>query len=83
MLFSNTAGYSNPEVVRLFEEAATSTSDDKRQELYSAVQKILVEDVPIVWLIEQDYPNFIDKKLKDVITTAIGVHETFGAVSFG
>lgn len=83
VLFSNTAGYSNPEVDRLFEEAATATSDDKRQELYSAVQKILVEDVPIVWLIEQDYPNFIDKKLKNVITTAIGVHETFGAVSFG
>jgi peptide/nickel transport system substrate-binding protein len=83
VLFSNTAGYSNPEVDRLFEEAATATSDAKRQELYSAVQKILVEDVPIVWLIEQDYPDFIDKKLKDVITTAIGVHETFGAVSFG
>jgi peptide/nickel transport system substrate-binding protein len=83
VLFSNTSGYSNPEVDRLFEEAATATSDDKRQELYSAVQKILVEDVPVVWLIEQDYPNFIDKRLKNVITTAIGVHETFGAVQFG
>lgn len=83
ILFSNTAGYSNPEVDRLFEEAAVAASDAKRRELYSAVQKLLVEELPIVWLIEQDYPNFIDKRLKDVITTAIGVHETFGAVSFG
>jgi peptide/nickel transport system substrate-binding protein len=83
ILFSNTAGYSNPEVDRLFEEAAVATSDDKRQELYSQVQRILVEDVPVVWTFEQDYPNFIDKRLKNVLSTAIGVHETFGSVSFG
>ncbi|KAA0075118.1 ABC transporter substrate-binding protein [Tardiphaga sp. P9-11] len=83
ILFSNTAGYSNPEVDRLFEEAAVATSDDKRQELYSQVQRILVEDVPVVWTFEQDYPNFIDKRLKNVLSTAIGAHETFGSVSFG
>jgi peptide/nickel transport system substrate-binding protein len=83
ILFSNTAGYSNPEVDRLFEEAALSTSDAKRQELYSAVQKILVEDVPVVWMLEQNYPNFIDKRLKNVLLTAIGVHETFGSVTYG
>ncbi len=82
IMFSNTAGYSNPEVDRLFEEAATASPDEKRQELYSAVQKALVEDVPIVWLLEQDFPTFTDKKLKNVTTTAIGVHETFGAVRF-
>jgi peptide/nickel transport system substrate-binding protein len=83
ILFSNTAGYSNPEVDRLFEEAALSTSDAERQELYSAVQKILVEDVPVVWMLEQNYPNFIDKRLKNVLLTAIGVHETFGSVTYG
>ena len=82
ILFSNTAGYSNPEVDRLFEAAAVETVDSKRQELYSAVQKILVEDVPVAWMFEQDTPNFIDKKLKNVITTSIGVHETFGSVYF-
>jgi peptide/nickel transport system substrate-binding protein len=83
ILFSNTAGYSNPEVDRLFEEAATSTSEAKRQELYSQVQKILVEDVPVVWMFEQAYPTFIDRRLKNVTTTAIGVHESFSDVSFG
>jgi peptide/nickel transport system substrate-binding protein len=83
ILFSNTACYSNPEVDRLFDEAAVSTSDAKRQELYSQVQKILVEDVPVIWMFEAEYPNFIDKRLKNVLSTAVGVHETFGAVSFG
>ncbi|MDB5619113.1 ABC transporter substrate-binding protein, partial [Tardiphaga sp.] len=82
ILFSNTAGYSNPEVDRLFEEAAVATSDLKRQELYSAVQKILIEDVPVAWMFEAEYPNFIDKRLKNVVSTAIGVHETFGSVSY-
>lgn len=83
ILFSNIAGYSNPEVDRLFEEAAVATDDKKRQELYSQVQKLVVEDVPIAWMIEQDFPNFIDKKVKNVITTGIGVHETFGVVTIG
>ena len=43
--------------------------------------EVVVEEVPIVWLVEQDYANFMDKKLQNVITTAIGVHETFGTVS--
>jgi peptide/nickel transport system substrate-binding protein len=47
------------------------------------VQKILVEDVPVVWMFEQAYPTFIDKRLKNVTTTAIGVHESFSDVSFG
>ena len=83
VLFSNTAGYSNPEVDKLFDEAAVATSDAKRQELYSAVQKLLVEEMPVCWMFEAEYPNFIDKRLKNVLTTGIGVHETFGAVSFG
>ncbi|NEV78247.1 ABC transporter substrate-binding protein [Rhodopseudomonas sp. BR0C11] len=83
ILFSNTCGYSNPEVDRLFEEAATATSDDTRQELYSQVQKIMVEEVPVAWLLEIEYPNFMDKRLKNVVTSAIGVHDTFGTVSFG
>ena len=81
IMFSNTAGYANPEVDRLFEEAAVAGSDAKRQELYSAVQKILGEDVPIVWLLEQDFPTITNKKVKNVTTTGIGVHETFGAVT--
>ena len=83
VLFSNMAGYSNPEVDRLFEEAAVALDEGRRRELYSQVQKIVVEDCPLVWLVEQDFPNFIDKRLKNVITTGVGVHDTFGQVTLG
>lgn len=80
ILFSNTEGYSNPAVDKLFDEAAVATDETKRQALYTEVQKILAEDVPVAWLLETDSPNFIDKSLHNVITTGIGVHETFGSV---
>jgi peptide/nickel transport system substrate-binding protein len=83
ILFSNTCGYSNPEVDRLFEQAAVATDDADRQKLYSEVQKILVEDVPVAWLLEQDSPTFYDKAFENIVTTGIGVHETFGAVTKG
>lgn len=81
ILFSNTQGYSNPEVDRLFDEAASALDEKKRQELYTRVQQILVEDVPVAWTLEIEYPIIYDRSLKDVVTTAIGSHETFGAVT--
>ena len=77
VLFSNTEGYENPEVDRLFAEAATKTKDAERQELYSQVQKILVDELPVLWMAEQRYPTLHDSQLKDVITSAIGVNANF------
>lgn len=77
VMFSNTMGYENPEVDRLFAEAAMETDPEQRQDLYSKVQKILVEDVPVAWLMEMQFPTLKDKRLKGAITTAIGVNETY------
>lgn len=82
ILFSNTEGYSNPEVDRLADEAASETVDAKRQALYSRMQNVLVEDVPIAWLVELEFPTVYDKRLQNLVTTAIGVHESFANVYF-
>src|SRR3546814_8348494 len=42
--FNNVEGYSNPEVDKLFAEAAVASPDSKRQELYDKVQKILIDE---------------------------------------
>jgi len=80
ILFSNTQGYSNPEVDKLFDQAAVELDDAKRQELYSKVQQILVEDVPVAWTLELEYPIIYDKAFKNIVSTSIGSHETFGTV---
>lgn len=82
VMFTNTCGYSNPEVDQLFADAAIQTTREKRQELYTKVQKILVEDVPVLWMTEQLYPTIYDKRLKDLITTSIGVNGNFATARF-
>jgi len=80
VLFSNVGGYSNPRVDELFDKAASEVDDKKRQEMYSEIQRILVTDVPVAWLLELDFPTFVDKRFKNVVTSAIGVRDTFADV---
>ncbi|WPB58824.1 ABC transporter substrate-binding protein [Xylophilus sp. GOD-11R] len=82
IMFTNTVGYSNPEVDRLADAAATETEDAKRQALYSQMQKLIVEDVPIAWLVEMEFPTISDKRVQNLVTTAIGIHESFDTVYF-
>ncbi|MDB5819060.1 MAG: twin-arginine translocation pathway signal, partial [Rhizobacter sp.] len=82
ILFTNTEGYVNPEVDKLADAAALEVNDAKRQALYSEMQKILVEDVPIAWLVEMEFPTIYDKRIQNLVTTAIGIHESFDNVYF-
>ena len=72
--FGNVGGYSNPEVDRLFAEAAIAPAE-KRQELYTKVQKILAEELPVLWLLEIDFPTIYRCNVKNLITTGIGVND--------
>lgn len=81
VMFSNTMGYSNPKVDELFAAAAKENDPAKRQAMYSEVQKVLVDDVPVVWLLEMQFPTFVSKKFNNVITTGIGVNESYESVS--
>ncbi len=77
VMFSNTMGYANPEVDRLFEAAAKENDAAKRQEMYSQVQKLIVEDVPVAWMLEMEFPTLLNTRVHDAVTTAIGVNETY------
>ena len=52
--FSNGAGYRNPQIDRLFDEAATMSDHAARRERYVAIQRILADDVPYFWLIDSE-----------------------------
>ncbi len=52
VLFSNGAGYRNPEVDRLLDAAAASAERAERAGLYAQMQQILTEDLPYFWLID-------------------------------
>lgn len=50
--FTNGAGYSNPEVDELFDEAVAELDPDVRGELYGEVQELIAADLPYLWLLE-------------------------------
>lgn len=78
--FTNTGGYANPRVDELFLAARGAAAAAERQRAFSEVQKILVEEVPQIWLTELSFPTVHDKKVRNVITTGLGVSKSFGDV---
>ncbi|WP_217808046.1 ABC transporter substrate-binding protein [Oceanibacterium hippocampi] len=77
VLFTNHAGYANPEVDALFNKAAVSVDEEERKQLYSQVQKILVDDAAVLWLVELVWPTVYNKKLHNVVTGASGPNSSF------
>jgi peptide/nickel transport system substrate-binding protein len=81
--FTNIMGYQNPVVDALFDKAGRATDAAERRAAFSEIQKLLVEDVPIGWLIELSFPTFHDRRLTNVVTLGTGVHAPYDDVSFG
>ena len=72
VISTNVEGYSNPAIDDLFARAPLMTSDGEAQKLYSEAQRILSDDVPVVYLTELEFPTFINKQFRDVIVDASG-----------
>ena len=81
--FTNTGGYKNPKVDELFTEARNATDPADRQKAFTDVTKLLVAEVPQLWILEMAFPTFTEKRLHDVIELGTGVHASFDDVFFG
>ena len=80
--FTNTGGYSNPNVDALFTTARESGDPAVRAKAFSEVQAILCEEVPQIWLMELAWPTIHEKRLHNVIRTAMGPNACFAQVYF-
>lgn len=76
--FNNVEGYSNPKVDELFAAGAKEVDPAKRQVIYSQLQKILVDEVPVIWLHEIKFPTLYRTKVKNLISSGIGLNDSFG-----
>ncbi|MGI4797049.1 MAG: ABC transporter substrate-binding protein [Janthinobacterium lividum] len=83
IVFTNTGSYTNPEVDRLFAEARKAPLPADRQTAFFAVQKLLVEQIPQIWLLEMSFPTIHDKKVHNLLEYGTGVHACFDDVSIG
>ncbi|MGH7153007.1 MAG: hypothetical protein ACREF3_03685 [Acetobacteraceae bacterium] len=73
VLASNVEGYSNPKVDDLFARAAATANEAEAQKLYSEVQHILSDEVPVLYLTELQFPTFADNSFHDVVVNCEGV----------
>lgn len=78
--FVNNQGYVNPAMDALWDKAAAATSDSERQQLYSNIQKTLVQEVANGYLFEMELPTLYSGKVHNLIQTAIGLNDTFADV---
>jgi len=76
---TNLQGYVNPEVDRLFNQAAVAVSRAEAQACYSRLQQILTHDVGMLWLYERKPVFIYNKRLKNVVMGPNGPSDGFGA----
>ncbi len=74
--WTNVAGYSNPEVDTLFDQASVAFPASERQKIYDQVQEKLQKDVPVAWLLDLHFPTIYNCKFQEAVTTANGLSDS-------
>ena len=77
--WNNVEGYSNPKVDELFERGAQEADPQKRRALYEEVQRILVDEAPVAWLLELQFPTLYRNNIKNLINSGIGLNDSWRA----
>ncbi len=76
-VFVNSSRYSNPKIDDLMDKGSKEPDPVKRAALYAEIQKILTADVPVIVPFEMHFITVYNKKVKDVITSPLGVYAAF------
>jgi len=74
VLWSNTQNYRNPRVDEILKQAERELEENKRKVLYSEFQRILTEEVPIVWLNVMPFHTVYNAKLGNPPISIWGIH---------
>ncbi len=80
VIWSNTQGFSDPRVDKLFAEAGEEINFKKRYALYAKVQTLLAEELPVYWLNEIPYSTVYHRGLANVPLTIWGAMGPFDQV---
>ncbi|MYN14244.1 ABC transporter substrate-binding protein [Pusillimonas sp. TS35] len=72
VIYSNTEGYSNPRVDEILAAAGREQDFNKRKELYGEFQKIVTNELPLIWTNEEPLFTIYDANLVNVPSTVWG-----------
>ncbi|MCU7829662.1 MAG: peptide-binding protein [Candidatus Thiodiazotropha sp. (ex Myrtea sp. 'scaly one' KF741663)] len=71
---NNFINYRNPELDRLIDEARATVDEKKRMPLWQAAENELYEDQPYTFLMRRKSLRFIDRRIKNVVKTKLGLN---------
>ena len=71
----NNEGYVNPALDELLNKAADARTQEEAAAAFSAAQKVLAEDVPLIWLFDMQNTTIYRSKVKNLVRTGIGLNE--------
>lgn len=71
---NNFINYRNAELDRLIEEARATVDETKRMPLWRAAENELYEDQPYTFLMRRKSLIFIDRRIKNVVKTKLGIN---------
>ena len=80
--YTNTSGYSNPKVDELLNTAGGLLDPTKRKAYYATFEKIVTDELPIVFINQVPYHTASSKKLANVPTTIWGPLSPYDEVYF-
>ncbi len=69
----NAVAYNNPKVEDLFKEAGGTYDTAARKQKYGAIQKIISDDSPYVFLAYRKSASAQNKRIKGLVPTALGI----------
>jgi peptide/nickel transport system substrate-binding protein len=78
--FTNTSGYANPKVDELFDVAAREADAPARAAAFKEAQRLVIDDQPLIWLVELLFPTTRDRRLRFPTWGGTGVHACFDDV---
>ncbi len=78
--FVNAGGYASPAMDAILEKAAVEVDVNKRKDLFFAFQKLAMTDLPILPLLDLDYPSIISTRVHGVMDWPEGLRGNFSDV---
>ena len=70
----NFVSYVNPKLDKLIDKARATVDEEKRMPLWQAAEKILYEDQPYTFLMRRQSLRFVDKRIKNLEVTNLGLN---------
>ena len=82
VIWSNTQGYSNPKVDEMLARAAVEMDMAKRKAIYAEFSKLVVDELPIYYLVKVPFHTVHDKNLRNVVKSIWGVMAPMDTIYF-